>query len=305
MLSSSKYLIVLLGPTGVGKTDLSITLSYAFDAPILSADSRQFYCEMRIGTATPSSQILNTAPHHFIGNKSIKERYSCGMFELDALELLQDIYKTHTSAMLVGGSGLYIDSVCNGIDDFPSPDINLRKELYQQLANEGIESIKKQLQLLDPEYYNQVDQFNTQRLLKALEVCLQTGRPYSSFRTQPNKPRPFNTIKIGLNRTREELYQRINDRVDDMLAEGLLAEVKGLYEFKHLNSLNTVGYKEIFDFMDGKITIEEAVELIKRNSRRYAKRQITWWARDKDITWFHPDQVDLIIDFVKNRIQNG
>ncbi len=305
MPSNSKYLIVLLGPTGVGKTDLSITLSYAFDAPILSADSRQFYREMRIGTATPSKETLNAAPHHFVGNKSVAERYSCGMFELDVLSHLENIYNSHQSAMLVGGSGLYIDAVCNGIDDFPAPDTDLRKELYQQLSIEGIDSLRKQLQLLDPDYYNQVDLKNTQRILKAIEVCLQTGRPYSSFRTQPNKPRPFIPIKIGLNRTREELYQRINNRVDSMITDGLLAEVKGLYEFKHLNSLNTVGYKEMFDFLDGKISFDETVDLIKRNSRRYAKRQITWWTRDKEIVWFHPEQVDLIIDYIKNRIQNG
>lgn len=305
MPSDSKYLIVLLGPTGVGKTDLSVTLSYKFEAPILSADSRQFYREMKIGTATPSQETLNAAPHHFVGNKSIDERYSCGMFELEVLNLLNNVYKTHQSAMLVGGSGLYIDSVCNGIDDFPAPDTDLRKELYQQLNTDGIDSLRKQLLLLDPDYYNQVDLKNTQRILKAIEVCLQTGKPYSSFRTQPNKPRPFKPIKIGLTRTREELYQRINDRVDGMIADGLVAEVRSLYEFKHLNSLNTVGYKEIFDFLDGKISLEKAIDLIKRNSRRYAKRQLTWWARDKEITWFHPEQIDLIIDFIKNRIQNG
>lgn len=304
MPSNSKFLIVLLGPTGVGKTDLSVTLSYQFDAPILSADSRQFYREMKIGTATPSSEILNAAPHHFVGNKSITDRYSCGMFELDVLNLLGDLYKTHQSAMLVGGSGLYIDSVCSGIDDFPAPDTDLRKELYQQLNDQGIEGLRRQLQLLDPDYYNRVDLKNPQRILKAIEVCIQTGRPYSSFRTQPNKIRPFIPIKIGLNRTREELYQRINDRVDAMLADGLLAEVKGLYDYKHLNSLNTVGYKEIFDFLDGLIPLEEAIIQIKQNSRRYAKRQLTWWTRDKEITWFHPDQVELIIEFINSRIQN-
>ncbi len=305
MPSNSKYLIVLLGPTGVGKTDLSITLSYEFDAQILSSDSRQFYREMKIGTATPTDDILKAAPHHFIGNKSIFDRYSCGIFELEVLTLLNDLYKTHQSAMLVGGSGLYIDSVCDGIDDFPAPDIELRKELYKQLNNEGIESVRKQLQLLDPDYYNQVDLKNTQRMLKAIEVCLQTGRTYSSFRTKPNKERPFISIKIGLNREREALYQRINNRVDCMVTNGLVAEVNGLYDHKQLNSLNTVGYKEIFEYLDGIISLAEAIDLIKRNSRRYAKRQLTWWTRDKDIVWFHPEQVDLIIEFIKNRMQNG
>ena len=305
MPSNSKYLIVLLGPTGVGKTDLSVTLSYQFNAPILSADSRQFYREMRIGTAAPAENILNATPHFFIRNKSIADRYSCGMFELDVLKLLDDLYKTHQSALLVGGSGLYIDSVCNGIDDFPAPDAELRKDLYSQLHSEGIEGLREQLKLHDPEYYNQVDLKNTQRILKAIEVCIQTGRPFSSFRTQPNKERPFIPIKIGLNRSREELYQRINDRVDGMISEGLVAEAKGLYNLKHLNALNTVGYKEIFEYLDDITTLEEAIDLIKRNSRRYAKRQLTWWARDKEITWFHPDQIDIIIEFIKNKIQNG
>lgn len=304
MPSNSKFLIVLLGPTGVGKTDLSVTLSYKFDAPILSADSRQFYREMRIGTATPPLGILNAAPHHFVGNKSITERYSCGMFELDVLNILDDLYKTHQLAMLVGGSGLYIDSVCNGIDDFPAPDTDLRKELYQQLNDHGVEGLRKQLQLLDPDYYNRVDLKNPQRMLKAIEVCIQTGRPYSSFRTQPQKTRPFIPIKIGLNRTREELYQRINDRVDAMVADGLIAEVKGLLDYKHLNALKTVGYKEVFDFLDGRISLDEAINQIKQNSRRYAKRQLTWWARDKEITWFHPDQKEMIVEYINSRIRN-
>jgi len=304
MPSNAKYLIVLLGPTGVGKTDLSITLSYQFNAPILSADSRQFYREMKIGTAAPSIEVLNAAPHYFVGNKSITDRYSCGKFEFEVLTQLKVLYKTHQSAMLVGGSGLYIDSVCKGIDDFPAPDSELRAELYSTLNKEGIEGLRKQLHLLDPDYYNQVDLMNTQRILKAIEVCLQTGRTYTSFLTNPNKPRPFIPIKIGLNRTREELYQRINDRVDRMITDGLVAEAKGLFNQKHLNALNTVGYKEIFDFLDGITSLDEAIELIKRNSRRYAKRQLTWWGRDNEITWFHPDQSDLIIEFIKNKIQN-
>jgi len=297
-----KYLIVLLGPTGVGKTDLSISLSYHFDAPIISSDSRQFFREMKIGTATPSREVLDSAPHHLLGNKSINDRYSCGMFETDVLNLLDEIYKTNQSAMLVGGSGLYIDAVCKGIDDFPAPDAELRKKLYEKLNNEGIESLRQQLAFLDPEYYNQVDLYNTQRILKALEVCIQTGKSYSSFLTNPNKTRKFSTIKIGLNRPREELYHRINDRVDKMIDDGLLVEVKSLYGLKHLNALNTVGYKEIFDFLDGKISLEFAIELIKRNSRRYAKRQLTWWARDPDISWFHPDQIDLIIEYIEKMI---
>ncbi len=305
MSTTPKYLIVLLGPTGVGKTELSVTLSHRFNAPILSSDSRQFYREMRIGTATPNQEILDLAPHYFIGNKSIADRYSCGRFELDALNLLDEIFISHQSAMLVGGSGLYIDAVCKGIDDFPPPDSNLRAELYLRLEVEGIESLLKQLQELDPEYYNQVDKKNTQRVLKAVEVCLQTGMPFSSFHTKPAKKRPFIPIKVGLNRPREELYHRINSRVDIMMQEGLLNEAKGLYEYKHLNSLNTVGYKELFDYLEGKQSLEEAVELIKRNSRRYAKRQLTWWARDKQITWYSPEQVVEIVDFISEKISHA
>lgn len=305
MHDHQKYLIVLLGPTGVGKTDLSITLSYQFNAPIISADSRQFYREMRIGTAAPSNDILNATPHYFVGNKSIADRYSCGMYEIDVVNLLNELYKTHHSVMLVGGSGLYIDAVCKGIDDFPAPDTELRKDLLLQLKNEGIDGLRKQLKLIDPEYYNQVDLKNSQRIIKAIEVCLQTGKTYSSFLTNTSKRRAFIPIKIGLNRPREELYQRINQRVDLMLKEGLINEVKGLYSQKHLNALNTVGYKELFDYLDGKVTFEEAIELIKRNSRRYAKRQLTWWARDKEIAWFHPDQVDLIVDHIQKIVASG
>ena len=304
MSKGDKYLIVLLGPTGVGKTDLSISLSYKFNAPILSADSRQFYKEMKIGTAAPSQLILDNAPHHFIGNKSILDRYSCGMYELDVIQLLSDLYQTHQSALLVGGSGLYIDTVCRGIDDFPSPDSELRQSLYDRLHNDGIEDLKNQLKILDPAYFNLVDVNNTQRILKALEVCLQTGRTYSSFLTNPNKKRQFIPIKVGLNRPREELYKRINDRVDQMVLQGLVDEAKSMHHLKHLNALNTVGYKEIFDYLDGKSTLDYAIGLIKQNSRRYAKRQLTWWARDKSITWFHPDQVDLIAEYLNNSIEN-
>lgn len=302
-LISNNYLIVLLGPTGVGKTDLSISLSNTFNAPIISSDSRQFFKEMKIGTAVPTDDQLNSATHHFIGHKSVTERYSCGMFEIDALNLLSDIYKTHNAAMLIGGSGLYIDALCNGIDDFPTPDAELRQSLLEQLKNDGIESLRAQLKLLDPEYYNSVDLKNPQRVLKGLEVCLQTGKTYTSFLTNPNKKRPFQIIKIGLNRDRDELYNRINLRVDEMIQQGLLDEAKQLYPLKHLNALNTVGYRELFDYFDGKHNLETAIELIKRNSRRYAKRQLTWWARDNEIMWFHPEQEDEIVLFLKERMK--
>jgi tRNA dimethylallyltransferase len=299
---SSKYLIVILGPTGVGKTATSISVSLHFKSPIISADSRQFFKEMRIGTATPTQEQLQAVPHHLVAHKSITERYSCGMFELEALEVLDNIYKTHNSAMLVGGSMLYIDAVCRGIDDFPTPDTELRQALEKQLKDEGLESLRAHLKILDPEHYDEVDLKNSQRVLKALEVSLQTGKPYSSLRTNPQKERPFKIIKIGLNLPREELYQRINARVDQMIDEGLVAEAKGLYPHRHYNSLKTVGYREIFDYFDRKISLEKAIELIKRNSRHYAKRQLTWWTRDPQITWFNPNETYSILNHIENSI---
>ena len=296
----AKFLIVLLGPTGVGKTSASLSISKHFDAPIVSADSRQFFREMHIGTAAPSLEQLKAAPHHLVGHKSITERYSCGMFETEALRVLENIYHSHNLAILVGGSMLYLDAVCNGIDDFPTPDSKLRKSLENQLKTEGIESLRAQLKLLDPEHYDRVDLKNSQRILKAIEVCLQTGRPYSSFRTNPQKERPFKTIKVGLNLPREILYERINARVDQMIEEGLVSEAKSLYPLRHHNALKTVGYREIFDYFDGKISLEKAIELIKRNSRHYAKRQLTWWARDKEIEWFSPNEIEEILAYIES-----
>jgi len=258
---------------------------------------------MRIGTAAPTQSQLSAAQHHLIGHKSISERYSCGMFETEALKILEDIYLTQDVAMLVGGSMLYIDAVCKGIDDFPTPDPELRRMLEKQLKDEGIESVRAQLKLLDPEHYDRVDLKNSQRMLKALEVCLQTGRTYSSFRTNPQKERPFKTIKIGLNRPRNELYLQINARVDQMVSDGLIDEAKSLYPQRNQNALKTVGYREIFDFIDGKISQEKAIELIKRNSRHYAKRQLTWWGRDNEIAWFHPDEHKDIIEHICNTIK--
>jgi tRNA dimethylallyltransferase len=298
---NNKYLIVLLGPTGVGKTAASISISNHFNAPIVSADSRQFFREMHIGTAAPSEQQLKAAEHHLIGHKSITERYSCGMFELEAIELLEQLYQTQPTAMLVGGSMLYIDAICNGMDDFPAPDPELRKSLEKQLKEDGIEAIRAQLKLLDPDHYQQVDLKNAKRILKAVEVSLQTGKPYSSFLTSPKKKRSFQQIKIGLNRPREELYEQINQRVDQMIEAGLVAEAQGLYPYRSHNALKTVGYREIFEYLDGKISLEKAIELIKRNSRHYAKRQLTWWAKDSIIAWFHPSQIDdIVYHIVKN-----
>lgn len=299
---NGKTLIVLLGPTGVGKTDTSLALSKLLNAPIVSADSRQFFREMRIGTAAPTKAQLSEAPHYLIGNKSITERYSCGMFESDALSILSEIFIEHDKALLVGGSMLYIDAICNGIDDFPAPDPDLRRSLEKQLNEEGIESLRAQLKLLDPAQYNRTDLKNSKRILKAVEVTLQTGKPYSSFLTNPNKKRPFNKIKIGLNRPREELYDTINKRVDQMISQGLVSEAKSLYNYRSHNALKTVGYREIFSYLDGEIALEKAIELIKRNSRHYAKRQLTWWARDNEIKWFNPQEVNAILDYIEHQV---
>ncbi|MBQ9471191.1 MAG: tRNA (adenosine(37)-N6)-dimethylallyltransferase MiaA [Bacteroidales bacterium] len=283
---SQKYLVVLLGPTGVGKTDMSIVLARFLQADIVSADSRQFFRELSIGTAPPSSEQLAQVPHHFVGHKSITERYSCGMYELDAMALLDQLYARQRVAMLVGGSGLYIDALCNGVDDFPEPDLALRQQLQQQ----GLQSLQEQLRTLDPVHYERVDLNNPQRVLKAVEVCLQTGRTFTSFLTAPRKPRPFTVIKVGLNIDRPTLYGRIDRRVDAMMAAGLLDEARSLYPQRGLNALRTVGYNELFQHFDGRIPLEHAVNLIKQNTRRYAKRQLTWWARDASIKWFTPNQ---------------
>lgn len=301
--NSNKYLVVLLGPTGVGKTDMSIALAKFLKADIVSADSRQFYSELKIGTAPPSPEQLAQVRHHFVGHRSIAERYSCGMFELDALALLDQLYTQQQTALLVGGSGLYIDALCNGVDDFPAPDMALRQRLQEQLQNQGIESLRQQLQQLDPEHYQRIDLNNPQRVLKAVEVCLQTGRSYSSFLTAPRKPRPFHVIKVGLNIDRAALYARIDQRVDAMMAAGLLDEARTLYPQRGLNALRTVGYNELFLHLDGKITLEQAVALIKQNTRRYAKRQLTWWARDAHIKWFAPSQLMEVAYYLRTQMQ--
>ncbi len=302
MPSQKNILIVLLGPTGVGKTALSIHLASRFTSPIVSCDSRQFYREMNIGTAKPTPSELTFAKHYFVGHISVADRYSCGMFELDALKKFEEIFSTNPIALMVGGSMLYIDAVCKGIDDFPTPDPKLRQDLHNLLENEGIEGLRAQLKLLDPDYYCKVDLKNPQRILKGVEVSLQTGKPYSSFLLQQAKQRNFEIVTIGLNRPREELYERINQRVDLMIANGLVDEVRSLMPYRNQVALKTVGYTEIFDFLDGKVTLEKAIELIKRNSRHYAKRQITWWQRDTSINWFHPNNVKEVEQFIERQI---
>lgn len=297
-----KTLIVILGPTGIGKTDLSIDIARDFGTEIISSDSRQIYKELKIGTAVPSDEQLNQVNHHFIGNKSIYDYYNASMFEFEVLDLLQELYNNYNQVVMTGGSGMYINAVCDGIDDLPTIDEQLRDELIQKYQAEGIESLRIQLKMLDPESYHKIDLKNPKRILKALEVTIQTGKPYSSFLTQPKKQRPFNILKIGLQRDRDELYERINLRVDQMIEEGLVEEARKFFKDRHLNSLNTVGYKELFEHFEGKISLDKAVELIKRNSRHYAKRQMSWFNRDKDIHWFHPQKKKEIIDFIKNKI---
>jgi tRNA dimethylallyltransferase len=276
---------VILGPTASGKTTAAIGLAEQLGTEIISADSRQFYREMIIGTARPSDRELSRVKHHFIGNLSIEQYYNVSMFEKDALQALDQIF-THTQyAIMVGGSGLYIDAVCKGIDELPDPDPQLRAALKTDYLEKGLEHIQSRLQKLDPDYYNMVDLRNPNRILRALEVCLMTGTPYSSFRTMKPVKRDFQIRKYGLDIARNELNRRIDERVDEMMDRGLLEEARSLFPRHDLNALNTVGYKELFDFLDGRCTLEEAVEKIKTNTRRYAKRQMTWFKRDTDIIW--------------------
>lgn len=295
-------LLVLLGPTGVGKTDLSIRLAQHFDAPIVSSDSRQIYREMKIGTAAPDDAQLAAVPHYFIGSRSIHDNYTAGKYEVDALHLLDELFPTHPCVWLVGGSGLYIDAVCRGIDAIPATDDSLRQQLMERLENEGLESLRFELKRLDPQIFNSIDIKNPQRVLRALEVCLTSGQPYSELRTNFSKTRNFNIIKVGINIPRDQLYNRINRRVDVMMEQGLEDEARQLYPHRHLNALKTVGYKELFDYFDGKITLAQAIELIKRDSRRYAKRQLSWFARYNDIAWFTPTDTDKIIEYIEKQL---
>ncbi len=300
-ISKQNILVVILGPTGIGKTDLSIEIAKELNAEIISCDSRQMYRELNIGTAVPEFMQLAQVKHHFIGNLSIHDYYNAGEFEFQTLHLLEELFKHNKYAVMTGGSGLYIDAVVNGIDELPTIDTNVRVKLLNELQNSGIEKLKEQLKKVDPKYYASADLNNPKRILKALEVFEMTGKPYSKLRTNTKKERPFNIIKIGLAMEREKLYNRINIRVDKMLQAGLVNEVRQFYEHKHLNSLNTVGYKEFFGYFDNNYDLDEAIRLIKRNSRRYAKRQITYWNRDKNIEWFNPSQRKEILE----RIQKG
>ena len=280
-----KELTIILGPTGVGKTDYSIDLALEYGSPIINCDSRQIYREMNIGTASPSAEQLERVRHYFIHSHSVTQYYTAGLYELEAMALLEELFKEHDRLVMVGGSGMYIDALCNGLDDFPPADMQLRNTLMERLANEGIEALRNELKMLDRASYDTIDIANPQRVVRALEVTLQTGRKFSDWKSAPKKVRPFAIRKLGINRDREELYSRINRRVDMMMEQGLLKEVEGLVEYKNLPALKTVGYREIFDYMDGRHSLETAVELIKRNSRHYAKKQLTYWGRDKEIEW--------------------
>ena len=285
---SIKRLLVIVGPTGSGKTDLSIRLARHYGAPILSTDSRQFYRRMAIGTAQPDPDQLQAAEHHFIASHDLNEDLNCGSYEMQALSCLEKLFAEHDWVIAVGGSGLYVRALCEGMDDLPQADPELREALSRRLETEGVDALAAELRTLDPAYYARVDRKNPARVMRALEVCLQTGRPYSEQRTGVRRPRPFGIVKVGVDLPREELYARIDRRVDRMVADGLEAEARALYPYRTLNALQTVGYREFFDYFDGRTSYEEAVSLIKRNSRRYAKRQLTWFRRDPEIRWFGP-----------------
>lgn len=298
-----KTLVVLLGPTGVGKTALSLALAERLGSPILSADSRQLYSEIPIGTAAPTKKEQQRVKHYFIGTHQLTDYYSAAQYEMDVMNLTEELFKTHETLLLTGGSMMYIDAVCKGIDDIPTVDDITRRTLLNRYETEGLEPLVSELRLLDPEYYNIVDLKNPKRVIHALEICYMTGRTYTSFRTQTTKVRPFRIIKIGLQRDREDLYERINCRVDQMVKDGLVAEARRVYPYRHLNSLNTVGYKELFAHFDGACTLEFAIEKIKQNSRIYSRKQTTWYRRDKDIHWFHPDDEEGIVECLEKLLQ--
>jgi tRNA dimethylallyltransferase len=294
----SKYLIVIAGPTAVGKTKLAIELAKHFQSVILSADSRQFYQEMTIGTAKPSEDELNEVKHYFINNKHINELFGAGHFEKEAIGLLDELFKEHDIVFLVGGSGLYINAVLNGVDEFEEVPIEVREKLNSEFAEQGLETLQEELKQRDLTYYNTVDINNAQRVIRALEVCRHTGKPYSSFLNQHQTLRNFTPIKLSIQTDREKLYQRINDRVDQMMQQGLLNEVKNLLPYKHVNALKTVGYKELFDHLDGKCTIAEAIDKIKQHTRNYAKRQITWFKNQDEFENFEPEELEKIKAYI-------
>lgn len=297
------FLINILGPTAIGKTSLSIEVARHFYTEIISADSRQFFKEMSIGTAVPEKEELAAVPHHFIQHISIENNYSVGDFEREAIKKLELLFKKHSIAVMVGGSGLYVKAVTEGLDDFPEVDPEIRKNLNQHLQTDGIDWLQKKLFVLDPDYYRTADVQNPHRLIRALEICIETGKPFSSFLKQDKMKRAFKSIKIGLTANREMIYERINKRVDIMIENGLVQEAKSLYSKKDLNALNTVGYKELFQYFDGETDLETAVSEIKKNTRRFAKRQLTWFRKDPEIKWFeYNEEPEKIFEYIESRI---
>lgn len=295
-----KRLIVVGGPTAVGKTAMGIRLAQHFSTEIISADSRQFYKELEIGTAKPTKEELDQAKHHFVNNLSIHDEYSAGDFERETLKKLDELFQNHDTVVMVGGSGLFVRVVCEGLDDFPEVSKEIREELNQELEEKGREYLQERLKELDPEMYETMDIQNSQRLVRALEMCIGTGKPFSYFKNKPKPKRPFEIIKVGLNTDRETLYDHINRRVDIMIEKGLLGEAKKFISYRNSYALKTVGYQELFQYFDGNVSREEGIELVKRNTRRFAKRQITWFKKEKGIEWFEPNDLEGILGFIES-----
>jgi len=304
---SAKHLVIIAGPTAVGKTSLAISLAGKLNTEIINADSRQVYREMRIGTAVPSEEQLSAIKHHCVMHKSIHEPYNASMYEMEVLEILEALFERKNIVIITGGSGMYLDAVCRGIDDIPQVDQEVRKMLVEQFEEGGLEGIRQKLKSVDPEYYERVDLNNAKRILKALEISEMTHRPYSSFLTGRAKKRNFRCIKAGLDMQRGDLHNRINERVDAMMDAGLLEEARQLFGFKHLNALNTVGYKELFEFMESKHSLQETINRIKAHTRQYARRQLTWFRKDPDLRWFHPSDIHGLSEYIGRQtcIQNN
>lgn len=300
MSSKRGTLVVVVGPTGSGKSALAVKLATHLHAPIISTDSRQVFRGMPIGTAQPTADELAAAKHYFIADRDVEDDFNCGKYEVEALMLLEQLFSENEYVVAVGGSGLYVQALCEGMDDLPDADQKLRESLKRRLEDDGLESLVAELRMLDPKYAEEVDLCNPARIMRALEVCLTTGRPYSEQRKGVAVERPFNIIKIGTDMPRDVLYDRINSRVDMMVADGLEQEARRMYPKRHLNALQTVGYRELFEYFDGNISFDEAVELVKRNSRRYAKRQLTWFRRDAKTSWFNPDDLDAILAHIES-----
>lgn len=298
-------LIVIVGPTGVGKTELCLRVAEHYDLPIINADSRQIFAEIPIGTAAPTLQQQTRVPHYFVGNHTIHDYYSASTYEADVLRMLPSLFASHGGlALMSGGSMMYIDAVCDGIDDIPTIDDHTRELMKQRLSAEGLPAMVERLRRVDPEYWTIVDRQNPRRVIHALEICEMTGRTYTSFRTHSRKQRPFNIIKVGLDRPREELYARINQRVLDMMDQGLEEEARRLFGHRHLNALNTVGYKELFAYIEGSIPRQEAIRQIQSNTRRYMRKQLTWFRKDPAIRWFAPDNIDDILHYISHKVNN-